>query len=139
MCIRDRNSTGNDLILQGGNGADQFIYMYEDDGLNGFSFGYNAAGNDFELFSRLNGVNERHMYIARGSGDVYFNPDNNDSNFTISKNTTGDAYVYDAGDDTHTFNSKSIFNGIVVDITTSSTTETIDAVSYTHLTLPTKA
>lgn len=32
-----------------------------------------------------------------------FNPDNTDIDFTINKNTSGQAYVYDAGTDTHTW------------------------------------
>lgn len=48
-----------------------------------------------------------------------FNPDNTDIDFTINKNTSGEAYKYDAGTDEHTFNGDitsndaSNFNGAV--------------------------
>ena len=45
-------------------------------------------------------------------GGAIFNSDSGDNDFTVNKNTSGSAYVYDAGLDTHTFSQDVIVNDL---------------------------
>lgn len=57
-----------------------------------FNLKYGATGSDVQLSMDT-------------SGNLIWNYDANDADFTINKNTSGQAYIYDAGVDTHTFSS----------------------------------
>lgn len=81
------------------------------DGSNGFT----ASANFNYSASRLLLTNDflvRDDVVLNTTGAV-FNDGFQDRDFTIRKNTITDAYVYDAGDDKHTFNGDILVSGFL--------------------------
>lgn len=76
-----------------------------------FQLQYGAVGSEVQLSMDTN-------------GNLVWNYDAQDCDFTISKLTAGQAYVYDAGLDTHTFDGQATFD----DVTTFEGSDGTDAV-----------
>jgi hypothetical protein len=84
------------------------IVMTESDVNWGFKLRHNASADSFD-FIRMDSGTERVNY-RMNFGENTFNVGANDVDFKIKKLTSGDAYVYDAGLDRHTYSGESFSN-----------------------------
>lgn len=119
-------------------GATKVAWLQADSGT-----GFLISGVNEPLVFRtgVNGTTQR--LVISAAGDFTFNPSFNDDDFIINKNTAGVAYIYDAGADTHSFNSNVNVTGMVRQTTTwhayggfQDENETLDigVATWTHIT-----
>jgi hypothetical protein len=141
---------GSDITLDGGNttikqSSNTIVTFDRDGGFSRSTFGQNgdsftqfqAYGYfQFQAFGTGTGIEFKSLsdnseilfttnsgsdkQVRFGNGDAIFNVDNNDVDFTINKNTSGNALIYDAGNDIFTINSSID----ITDTTTSTSTST---------------
>jgi hypothetical protein len=124
------------LQIECGDSNDSEIRLTENAGSNGFYIQYDGGPNELNIIRRNSNVNNRVLEIVRANGDVFFNPDNLNQDFTIRKNSSGDAYVYSADQNTHNFSgrhevSDSVVTSAIETITASS--DTLDDTNYIAL------